>query len=59
MIPGFTSNLFTIVYRQRYSELKSLNEALENQALKVKLPVFPQRKIFGITNENPGIDNLH
>jgi hypothetical protein len=29
--------------------------ALESQktSLKIKLPEFPQRKIFGVTNENP------
>ncbi|KRX08134.1 Phox homologous domain [Pseudocohnilembus persalinus] len=42
------------VFRSRYSELKSLHEALGNQKkVKSLLPSFPKRKLFGITNENP------
>ena len=39
------------VFKSRYSEIRSLNEALSK--CKSKLPEFPGRKIFGITNENP------
>jgi hypothetical protein len=41
------------VHKQRYSEIRAINEALVNQGFK-KLPPFPQRKFFGITNEDPG-----
>lgn len=38
------------MYKCRYSEIRSLNESLGK--LKIKLPEFPGRKIFGITNES-------
>lgn len=42
------------VYKQRYSEIKNIHEALIEQGFKNKLPSFPTRKLFGQTNENPG-----
>lgn len=39
-------------FKSRYSELRSLNDALKDQKFKNKLPSFPKRKLFGITNEN-------
>lgn len=40
-------------FKTRYSEIRNLHEALKQQKLKIKIPEFPKRKIFGITNENP------
>lgn len=40
------------VYKARYSELRSLHEALEEAKIK-NLPIFPKKKLFGMTNENP------
>ncbi|CAD8185738.1 unnamed protein product [Paramecium octaurelia] len=41
------------VYKQRYSEIKNIHEALIEQGFKNKLPQFPTRKLFGQTNEKP------
>ena len=39
-------------FKSRYSELRSLHEALTESKVK-NLPHFPKKKIFGITNESP------
>lgn len=39
-------------FKARYSELRSLHESLIESKIK-NLPVFPKKKIFGITNESP------
>ncbi|CAD8109061.1 unnamed protein product [Paramecium primaurelia] len=41
------------IYKQRYSEIKNIHDALVEQGYKGKLPPFPTRKLFGQTNENP------
>ncbi|CAD8120445.1 unnamed protein product [Paramecium sonneborni] len=41
------------IYKQRYSEIKNIHDALLDQGFKNKLPSFPTRKLFGQTNENP------
>ncbi|CAK63046.1 unnamed protein product (macronuclear) [Paramecium tetraurelia] len=41
------------VYKQRYSEIKNIHEALIEQGFKNKLPQFPTRKLFGQTHEKP------
>ncbi|CAD8197372.1 unnamed protein product [Paramecium pentaurelia] len=41
------------LYKQRYSEIKNIHDALIDQGFKNKLPSFPTRKLFGQTNENP------
>ncbi|CAD8182796.1 unnamed protein product [Paramecium pentaurelia] len=41
------------IYKKRYSEIKSIHDALLDQGFKNKLPQFPTRKLFGQTNENP------
>ncbi|CAD8092700.1 unnamed protein product [Paramecium primaurelia] len=41
------------LYKQRYSEIKNIHDALIEQGFKNKLPSFPTRKLFGQTNENP------
>lgn len=39
-------------FKTRYSELRNVHDALEESKIK-NLPVFPKKKIFGITNESP------
>ncbi|CAK59735.1 unnamed protein product (macronuclear) [Paramecium tetraurelia] len=41
------------IYKKRYSEIKSIHDALLDQGFKNKLPQFPTRKLFGQTNVNP------
>lgn len=36
-----------------------MHQALENQNLKCKIPIFPSRKLFGITNEKSGAKILN
>ncbi|CAK69069.1 unnamed protein product (macronuclear) [Paramecium tetraurelia] len=39
-------------FKTRYSDLRDIHQALKEQ-IKVNIPEFPKRKIFGITNDDP------